>query len=520
MIENDLHLFKGDRMSSNKKSIPLTLILSVIALGINYVISLVLTPYISDTLGTEAYGFVTLAKTIANYGIILTSCLNSFSSRFITIAYQKKEKNKANTFYSSVIIANIILLFATLIFSLVFVTNIRLFIVVPDELIADVKILFFLDFINYIVLAIGNIFTVYAYIKDKLYITHIIRIAAYGTEAVILLILFKYSDPHVYYVGISLLLSSGVLLILNAYAKRRELPEVIFSPKNYSFSAIRTLLISGFWNAVNNIGNLLNSGLDLWISNRMLSAFSMGQLSIVKTVSTIFTTLAQIVSAPFQPRLLQKYSCNDYEGVVNVLKKQIVFSGFVTSVICSGFISLGESYYFLWTPNQNVNLLQTISIITVIGFWFEGIATPLFFVYTLTLKNLVPCVITVISGILNVIGMYVLLKYSELGLLAVVGTTSVLGFFTYFVFNPIYASRCLHVSVGTFYPSILKVFFASVIVLAVSHVLSLILHPDTWLGLIFSAITVFIIAVPIHYIITTTKNEKTDIKIMFKRIIK
>lgn len=52
--------------------------------------------------------------------------------------------------------------------------------------------------------------------------------------------------------------------------------------KYFSFSAVKDLFVSGIWNSINSIGNLLNSGLDLWISNLMLSPTSMGELSIVK----------------------------------------------------------------------------------------------------------------------------------------------------------------------------------------------------------------------------------------------
>ena len=46
--------------------------------------------------------------------------------------------------------------------------------------------------------------------------------------------------------------------------------------------AVKKLVLSGIWNSINSVGNLLNSGLDLWISNLMLSALEMGNLSIVK----------------------------------------------------------------------------------------------------------------------------------------------------------------------------------------------------------------------------------------------
>ena len=75
-----------------------TIIITGIAFIVNYGINLVLTPYITDNVGTEAYGFVSLAKQFAQYATIVTTALNSFASRYVTIAYHKDNKKEANVY--------------------------------------------------------------------------------------------------------------------------------------------------------------------------------------------------------------------------------------------------------------------------------------------------------------------------------------------------------------------------------------------------------------------------------------
>ena len=60
-----------------------------LAFVVNYLIQLILTPYITSTVGTEAYGFIALAKNFAQYAAIITAALNSFAARYI--AECKKE---------------------------------------------------------------------------------------------------------------------------------------------------------------------------------------------------------------------------------------------------------------------------------------------------------------------------------------------------------------------------------------------------------------------------------------------
>ena len=133
---------------------------------------------------------------------------------------------------------------------------------------------------------------------------------------------------------------------------------------------------------------------------------------------------------------------------------------------------------------------------------------PLFYTYTLTLKNRIPCYVTIGSGILNVIGMYVLLKYTNLGLYAVVGTTTVLGFITFMIFTPIYSAHCLGLKWNVFYPGIFRVLSAAVVITLVLKTLFMNFMPSTWIGLIVSALCSCIIGVPIFMFIVLDKENR------------
>ena len=67
------------------------------ALIINTLITLLLVPVISATLGNDAYGFVTLGKNIAQYATMITAALNSFAARYIVVSYHREDDSEANT---------------------------------------------------------------------------------------------------------------------------------------------------------------------------------------------------------------------------------------------------------------------------------------------------------------------------------------------------------------------------------------------------------------------------------------
>lgn len=487
----------------------LAMLFSVIAMAVNYLISLVLTPYITATLGKDVYGFVTLAKTTANYGIVITSCLNAFAARYIVVAYHENDMEKTNRYYSSVVLADVAILVIVSLLAVIFVQNLQVFYHVPEDILGDVKLLFFLDIVNYLALTLANVYTVAAYIHNRLMYVNLIKIAGYAAEAAALLILFYFLPAKVYYVGVALIFSSLILGGLNFGLKQKLEPRLQCHFKDFSLSAVKDLIGRGIWNSLNQVGNLLNSGLDLWVTNLMLTDLLMGDLSLIKTVAVIFSTLPGLISSPFQPTLLKAYANKNLTKVSKTLRLEMKLTGLCGCLLLTGFTTLGYSYFELWTPGQDSRLLFWLSIVTLIGFVFEGMANPLFYVYSLTLKNTLPCIVTILSGCLNVGGMYLLLKYTGLELFAVVGTTTVLGFFNFMIFTPLYSAHCMDLSVREFCPVMLRIAGSSFAIAAAARLLVHDIMAYSWGSFVIYALIVVVICLPIYLLLVLNKEERS-----------
>ena len=79
------------------------LIINTIASFVTFIVGLGIafffTPFLTDTVGEEAYGFVSLGNNVINYITILTVALNSVAGRFITIEYHQGKKKEANELF-------------------------------------------------------------------------------------------------------------------------------------------------------------------------------------------------------------------------------------------------------------------------------------------------------------------------------------------------------------------------------------------------------------------------------------
>ena len=151
-----------------KKRLIINLISNIISFIVQLGISFILTPIITNKVGTAAYGFIGLSNNFISYASIFTVIINSMASRFITFEITKGNIKKANQYYSSVFFVNIIMSVLIAVISIIFVCNINIFLDVPNELEKDVKMTFILAFINLILSVMSTIFTIATYVKDRL----------------------------------------------------------------------------------------------------------------------------------------------------------------------------------------------------------------------------------------------------------------------------------------------------------------------------------------------------------------
>lgn len=442
-----------------------------ISVMISTVISFLLTPYITNNLGIEASGFVSLSNTIVSYVDIIAIALNAFGSRNIGIAYHNGDIEEANKYYSSLLIANI--LFSGLISIILFMCILRLefLLNISDYLINDVKILFFLVLLNYTLNLFSNIFSIGAFVKNKISITYRNKGFSSILYAVILAVLLYLWDIKVYYAAIGHVIATLFCIITNYLASKRIIPELEFRINYFSIKKVLKLITSGIWNSISNIGVLLNTGLDLLVTNKMLTNIVMGQISITKQLSSIMTTVTSIVVNAFQPKQLQLYAQGDEDALVNNFGQSIKLTSILCNVIFSCFFVMGVPFLNLWIPGQDAVYIYKLCLIVFLGDIVVAIARPLYYVFTLTDNLRITCFITLFNGILNFCSMVFLLSYTNLGGYAVVGTTLVINGVSNLFITPFLAQKFLKLKKNPFYIYFIRHIICCV---AMTYILSII----------------------------------------------
>lgn len=494
-----------------------TMGITALAYLVNYGITLVLTPYITKTVGTEAYGFVTMAKQFVQYAAIVTTALNTFAARYIGLAWHNREPDKANTYFASVFWGNIALGGGILLLSGLLIPLMDRAILMPPALAGDIKTLFLVTFLGFFITTAFSVFGCAAYVCDRTDLTGLFKTVSYLVNAGVLLLTYALFPAKVLYVGIGTAAAAAVVGLSDLFISRRYLKGLSVSRAHFSLKAVKRLMLDGLWQSLNMVGDLLNNGLDLLVCNQMLTSLAMGQLAIAKTIHAIIHGFYTVVEQAFIPRFLRRYAEGDLKKLVNEFKIAMKASGLLANVIFAGFAALGLSYYRLWIPGEDIDTIYRLTLVTISVCIPSGAVHPLYYIYTLTVKKKVPCFVTVAGGVCNVIGMYVLIRFFGMGVYAVAWTTVAVMCVINFITNPLYMAHVLGVPKATFYPDILRNTVSCGVLTAVFCLLKSLYAPDGWLGLIGCAAAYALIGAPLHLLIACNREQRAALMGIVKR---
>ena len=503
----------------NKKSIAFNVFWAILNLIISASITLIILPYVSEKIGIEAYGYISLSNNMITCIDVVSFAVNVHAVRFISIAYHKKDYVQANVYYNSILVADIIMSVLLFVPLVVAVINIEELLKVPAALIEDVCVLFLLTLVNYIVTLVGTVFSTATFVKDMLYRDSRIRAEGNVLKGIILIVLFSRFHPHVWYVAFAFLIAAFYINLWNIILTRRLVPELEIDLSYFSKKAIIEVISNGIWNSLASLGTMLNSGLDLLVTNNFLGATLMGQLSVPKTLSSFISSMLLAVSNSFRPQLLIYYSQNKNEKLNNAFLISMKVCGLISCIIFSTFLSVGLSFFKLWIPTQDVNMIYLLTILTFLAEIFTSIVKPLHYGCVLTKKLKLPCIANLFVGLFNLISMFILLKTTNFGLFAVTITTIIGDIVFNFVVIPLYVTKIMDMSIKRIYVVITRYVITTVFISLISLTLFKDLDMSNWRFLILSGTICCVLSGVMYILLMLDRSEKKLLTDFIKREI-
>lgn len=506
-------------MNKKNKAVVFNMIANILSFGVSMIISFFLTPYITKTVGTEAYGLVGLANSFINYINIITAALNSMASRFIIIELHKKDTDKANTYFSSVLIANTIFAFIILIPAVWLIANIDI-LNISFNLLWDAKITFAIIFINFVISLLGAFFGIVLYAKNLLWKGSFRTLESNILRVLLIFVFFTIFSGKIYFVVLATFITGLYCIGFNIYYTKKYTPELKVSRRFFSLKAIKTLISAGIWNSVTKLSQILLDGLDLLLSNLFINGIMTGNVSIAKTIPSLYTSVVALLSDSFYPEFLEYYSKGMKEELMKSIKKSINVLSAISGICLSMLIIYAKDFYYLWLPDNNAILLQRLTIISTGTVLISGCIYSLYSIFSLTNQVKKNSIALLVTGILSIITTFFCLRYTNLGIYAIVGISSLYGIIRNLTFTPIYAAKCLKIGTFTFYPVILKNLLNIGVLMLVDMGVKQLIPPSSWGMLIVNGVIDLLIGSLITLLVMFNKEQRKQIFDKIARIQK
>ena len=456
-------------------------------------------------------GFVTLANNFISYCGLITTALNSMAGRFVLISVKRGNLKEAVGYYTSVYFGDWIITAILLIPTAIFVARIENFLNINSQVVGDVRLLFSLTFLNFFLQLCVPKWTMATYVTNNLYLRSVKTMCTAVLRAFIILGLLIVFEPAAYFVAIAGVIQTVANLIFEYNFKKQLLPELKVKLSLFRFKKVKELIASGIWNSIGKCGNLLLEGLDLLLANLFVDSVAMGILSLSKIIPNMLNQLIGTVATTFGPKLTYHYADGRLDLAREEIEKDIKIISIMVTVPIGVTMIYGKQFFSLWVPSQNSSLLMSLTILALLGMIFTCINQCLINVFGVVNKLRFHSLVVIFSGLVNVLIVFVLLKCTNLGILAITGVSSFVSILREMIFTAPYAAKCLNQKWYTFIPHVLKATCRTIIPILIGIPIHIVFSQTTWLHFFVGAGSTAIIALVVECWVILSKEERMQL---------
>lgn len=450
---------------------------------LSIIINLMAIPFIVRNLGVEAFGVASVINTILGFMSIATISLTSTVGRNLTLAVEKGDVTLASQELSTAIYGLLVLFGIAFLPLCALCIYIDRLIDIPQGLVPDARILFFLALLSFGLNAIAGAVGASMFARNRLDLFSAASLLRTIFFVAGIYVLFSFFDSNLIMYGVALLGGTVFLFFLHFRFHFYLLPTIKISRVFFDRTILAGIFSLGGWMVINQIGALLFLQTDLLVANRVLGAAAAGQLAAISVFSLQLRALASLVAglfAPNQTALVAQGSSHLFgKYLLRSIRLTTLFMAVLVGVFCGSArevlsIWLGPDFAFL-TP---VAILLTVYLIPTLGVmpcWNAVLAIG---------KVKWPAIVTLVMGAANVVLGVLLAGTAGMGLMGIALAGCIMFSLRNILFTPWYVSRTCDIKLGAFFLELILGLVAGCLVYGISYFVMQFIRPDTMFMLI------------------------------------
>lgn len=323
--------------------------LSYLAMGLNFIVSMVYTPFMLRTLGQSEYGLYNLVASIVSYLGLLSFGFGSAYVRFYSRYKVKEDRDniaKLNGMY--LIIFSVIGIIAILSGAFL-VANLETVLgekITPQEM-GKAKVLMLIMVINLAFTFPASVFSSYITANERFIFQKVLVVVKSVASPLLMLpvLLMGYGSIGMVLV---VLIVNLIIEVMNARFCLVKL-KMCFNFRHFDMGLMKELAVFSSYIFINMMIDQVNWNVDKYLLGRFRGTISVAIYGVAATINTQYLSLSTAVSNVFIPRVNQIVASSDDNNVLTKLFTRVGRIQFmVLAPICMGFIFFGKAFMTLW----------------------------------------------------------------------------------------------------------------------------------------------------------------------------
>lgn len=493
--------------SMNQGNFSVNLVTNIGNFLFTLVVGLWMTPYLIHYLGVTGYGLIPLVTGITSYLSVLTLSINAAVGRYIILWMERGEVELANRVFNTALNGIVVILLFSLTGGIWAVSHAQVFLVIPAGYAQQVHWLFICTFATFILTQLASPFEIASYCRNRFDLRNGIAILTLLVRVGTIVLLFHFSSPRIWQVGISYMLAAIVAIIGAIIVWRILLPQLSISPLLFDWAILAEMVRMGGWVVVNYIGSIFVIGIDLLIANRLLGPGVAGQYATVMQWSMMLRLMANTVATVFGPSVFYYYARQDYQGLAIYLGRAVKFMGLTFALPIGLICGLTRPLLSLWVGNAFTPLAGLLLLITM-HLCINLATQPLLSLQIAARKVCLPGIVTCVCGLLNLVLAVLLAGTCKWGMYGIAFAGALLFTVNYGVFTPIYSARILGQHWGLFMKEMISASFATLLVGSIAWLFAASGLATSWTMLIGVCSVIALAYVAVVYLLVLSAAER------------
>ncbi|WP_346355411.1 oligosaccharide flippase family protein [Azotosporobacter soli] len=488
----------------------LNLISSIAYFALTICIGIWFAPYLISRLGISGYGMISLITTVTGYMSVATLTVNAAVGRYLTIALEQGDQQKANIIFNTSLYGSLGLVVVLIFPGLFVVMQPQTLISVPAGLEIQARWIFTFAIAAFLLNTIKTPFEVATYCRNRFELRNLLSAAEILIRIGLVVILFNLLQPAIWQVGAGIAAAACVSFGGAIQLWRKLVPDLQISFSWFRISQLRELFSMGSWVAISMLGSILFLGIDLLVINKMFDSESVGRYAAVMQWSTLLRGLATTVAGVFGPTILYCYVADDISGLIAYTRRAVKFLGLLMALPVGMVCGLSSSILTLWLGTEYTDLASLMSLMTF-HLALNLAYLPLHNISTATKNVRVPGCVQIMAGAINLCLAIFLAGVAGWGIYGVAAAGAIVLTLKNLLFTPLYAAHILNQKRGVFLREVAPILLAAALVGGGCWYVASIVEIASWYRLIGIGMLVSAAYLVAAYYFLLSKEEQIEI---------